>query len=101
LVHYDNSAVRIRIKKIRRKKLRNNQGGRVEGPEYQMRTAGIAMIRAMRNQEIMKSPMVASLLDARCVPTRKDRGFLGANGISNANSQTEFARRSNGLAKCI
>jgi hypothetical protein len=54
LVHYDNSAVRTRIKKIRRKKLRNSQGGRVEGPEYQIRTAGMAMIRAMRNQEIMK-----------------------------------------------
>jgi hypothetical protein len=67
-VHYDNSAVITRIKKIRRKKLRNSQGGRVEGPEYQMRTAGMAMIRAMRNQEIMKSPMVASLWDARCVP---------------------------------
>jgi hypothetical protein len=60
-VRYDNSDVRTRIKKIRRKKLRNSQGGRVEGPEYQMRTAGMAMMRAMRNQEIMKLPMSESL----------------------------------------
>jgi len=100
-VHYDNSAVRTRIKKIRRKKLRNSQGGRVEGPEYQIRTAGMAMIRAMRNQEIMKITNGCTLSDARCVPTRWDRRFLGANGIGNAISQSEFARRSNGLAKCI
>jgi hypothetical protein len=99
-VRYDNSDVRTRIKKIRRKKLRNSQRGRVEGPEYQIRTAGMAIIRAMRNQEIMKPPMNAPLSDARCVPTRSGLRFPGANGIGPTISQTEFARRSNGLAKC-
>jgi hypothetical protein len=56
-VHYDNSAVRIKIKKIRRKKLRNSQGGRLGGPEYQIRTAGMAIMRAMRNQETMTTPL--------------------------------------------
>jgi hypothetical protein len=56
-VHYDNSAVRIKIRKIRRKKLRNSQGGRLEGPEYQIRTAGMAIMRAMRNQETMTTPL--------------------------------------------
>lgn len=51
------SAVKTKIKKINRKKPRNSQRGRVEGPEYHMRTAGMAMIRAMRNQEIITSPM--------------------------------------------
>jgi hypothetical protein len=100
-VRYDKSEVRTRIKKIRRKKLRNSQGGRVEGPEYQIRTAGMAMMRAMRNQEIMKPPKSASLWNARCVPTRRGMRFPGANRIAPAISQTEFARRSNRRAKCI
>jgi hypothetical protein len=54
---YDKSAVKTKIRKIRRKKLRNSQGGRSEGPEYQIRAAGMATIRAMRNQEIITSPM--------------------------------------------